>query len=300
MIPNAIIQLMPESNLKRRFEDINHVESLPIAECGESDNGSPFIVLENGVIFYGDRPFRLQKYIYRFFTSRSFRKKVPESAFGIAWNIWIRYWKGGHITQEKEYQLKPGDTVVEAGAFIGYYTLKMSERVGPNGHVVAIEPIEENRKIILKNIEANNIHNVTVLPYAIWNEKTETTFYVTSRQKNSLVAQLAYSRGKARALTVPANTIDNIIRETNIKPPDLVIITVNGTEVEALEGMEAALEYDNLHLVVAAKYVVDGVPVIERVKALLEKKNYKLVLDHYGFVTNENPKQQAVVYASRK
>lgn len=298
MLLNRIARLLPEGNVRHRLEDIESIERLPIAEAGGSAAGIPFIRLQNGLVFYGFPPNMRQKVIYRLLASRSFRRQVPEGAYNVAWDIWLRYWKGGHINQQRCYQLEPGNIVVEAGAYVGYYTIKMSQAVGPAGRVIAVEPVDENRDIILKNIEANNIQNVTLLPYAVWNEKGTVTFYLTDRQKNSLLPDLLRGKGKMHEITVPTATIDSIVEETGISAPNFVIITVNGAEVEALEGMSNTLD-KGVHLVVAAKYVVKGVPTHQRVVALLEERGYRVIRDHYGFTKNENPKQQAVIYASR-
>jgi hypothetical protein len=106
-------------------------------------------------------------------------------------------------------------------------------------------------------------------------------------------------KGTIHEMTVPTATIDDIVAETRIPRVDLVIITVNGAEVEALKGMDRTLEKD-VHLVIAAKYIVEGMPTHQRVTKLLEDKGYRCILDHYGFTKNENPEQQAVIYAGRE
>lgn len=292
-----IAKVLPEGNLKNRFKDIKGIENLPIAETGTS-SGMPFIRLRDGVMFHGVRPSRIQRIIYRFFMSSSFRRRVPEEACAVAWDIWLRYWRDGHINQQRYYQLEKGDTVIEAGAYIGYYTLKMSQTVGPKGQVIAIEPVDENRQVILENLKANDIHNVTVLPYAIWNKKGSTTFHLTNRQKNSLVTDPIRRKGRIYTRTVPTSTIDEIIAETGVPTPDLVIITVNGVEVEALQGMKRTLE-KGTNLVVAAKYVIDGLPTYQPVTAILRENRYEVILDHYGFTKNEDPENHAVVYAHK-
>jgi FkbM family methyltransferase len=299
MLSRHMARFLPESNIKHRLEDIEHIERLPIAEAGISDQGIPFVRVQDGLIFYGFSPNKRQRLVYRTLMSRSFRRKVPEEAYNVVWDIWLRYWRGGHIDQQRYYRLKPGDIVIEAGAYIGYYTLKMAQAVGLTGHVIAVEPVEENRSIIRKNIKANDICNVTLLPYAVWNGKGTTTLYLTDRQKNSLLPGLLRGKGRVRKVTVPTTSIDDIVLEMSDRAPNFVIITVNGAEVKALEGMNRTLEKD-VHLVIAAKYVVQGEPTYQRVATLLEERGYHVILDHFGFTKNENPKRHAVVYASRQ
>ncbi len=40
--------------------------------------------------------------------------------------------------------LQPGDTMFDVGANVGYYTLLASHRVGPDGRVIAFEPLPAN------------------------------------------------------------------------------------------------------------------------------------------------------------
>ncbi len=58
-------------------------------------------------------------------------------------------------------RLKPGQTFVDIGANIGYYTLLAARQVGPAGRVYAFEPDEENFKLLQKNTEINGYSNVT-------------------------------------------------------------------------------------------------------------------------------------------
>jgi FkbM family methyltransferase len=50
---------------------------------------------------------------------------------------------------------QPGDTFVDVGANVGYYTVKIGSRVGPNGQVYAVEANPELFNILSKNIEIN-------------------------------------------------------------------------------------------------------------------------------------------------
>jgi FkbM family methyltransferase len=51
--------------------------------------------------------------------------------------------------------LKPGDTAVDAGAHIGFFTIHMASRVGPGGRVHAFEPLDSNADLLDRSIEEN-------------------------------------------------------------------------------------------------------------------------------------------------
>ena len=66
-----------------------------------------------------------------------------------------------------ETLVKPGDTVVDLGAHIGYYTLLFAKLVGPSGHVVAFEPSPASCAILRRNVASNGLANVTIVNAAV-------------------------------------------------------------------------------------------------------------------------------------
>src|SRR4030095_12979863 len=51
--------------------------------------------------------------------------------------------------------LKPGDTPIDAGAHIGFFTMQMAAMVGPAGRVYAFEPLETNLSLLKRSIAEN-------------------------------------------------------------------------------------------------------------------------------------------------
>lgn len=60
--------------------------------------------------------------------------------------------------------IRSGDTVIDVGAHIGLYSLVAARAAGPGGHVYAFEPLESNRLLLSRNIEANGYTTITVSP----------------------------------------------------------------------------------------------------------------------------------------
>lgn len=56
--------------------------------------------------------------------------------------------------------LKPGMTVVEAGANIGVHTLAIAQKVGPAGRVLAFEPQRSVFQILCANLALNGLEQV--------------------------------------------------------------------------------------------------------------------------------------------
>ena len=56
--------------------------------------------------------------------------------------------------------LRPGQTVVDAGAHVGRYSVHFSRLVGPEGKVWALEPVPENYAMLQVTLALNRIENV--------------------------------------------------------------------------------------------------------------------------------------------
>ncbi len=52
--------------------------------------------------------------------------------------------------------LEPGDNAVDVGACVGFFTLLMSQLVGPEGKVVTVEPAGDNLIRLFRNLELNS------------------------------------------------------------------------------------------------------------------------------------------------
>jgi FkbM family methyltransferase len=141
----------------------------------------------------------------------------------------------------------PGATVVDVGANIGYNTLYAAHRVGMQGHVYALEPAQDNLAVLYANLFANNLTNVTVLPYAAGNQAEIKKFFLRGEISavNSLFQDNFYA-DITETVEVMAAPLDDLIVET----PDLVKIDVEGAELEVLEGMQRMLHSPTIRLIV--------------------------------------------------
>jgi FkbM family methyltransferase len=161
--------------------------------------------------------------------------------------------------------LRPGQTVVDVGANIGYNTLYAAKVVGPSGRVIAIEPAQDNLTYLYANIFANQLRQVSILPYAAGSRREIKQFFLRGEASavNSLYEDNFYHpiTASVEVLTVP---LDDLIAGT----PDLVKIDVEGGELEVLQGMHRLLMSPTLRLIVewhptlqqAAGYAADALP----------------------------------------
>lgn len=184
---------------------------------------------------------------------------------------------------------KPGDTVVQVGVDFGVKkdlsnAILLSNRVGEKGKVIAIEPDPRNTELLKDYLSKKNIHNTVVIEKAAWKEKGKMTFKWGEETWWSRLEHVHTSTSENRFIhstEVDADTIDNILDENKIGEIAQVCISVNGAEIEVLEGMRRTLSNHNPKLLIQANHsirpLVDGVPYLEAISSRLEAYGYTII-----------------------
>lgn len=103
------------------------------------------------------------------------------------------------------------------------------------------------------------------------------------RQANSLVQDII-KETETNTVQVETDTIDNILDDLGVTDVSLVSLTINGAELEAIEGMSKTLETCSPRLSIAGWYLRDGHPIWERAVSLLKEKGYETVRGNKGRV----------------
>jgi len=130
--------------------------------------------------------------------------------------------------------VKPGMTVIDIGAHIGYYTLLFSKYVGPNGYVFSFEPLPGNYALLQKNILLNNLQNVHPLNQAVFLRTQEIVITVPDEQPNPGSGSMYTEKG-AKQYHVDAVSLDDYCEKSAIRP-DLLKMDVEGAEYDVLMG----------------------------------------------------------------
>ncbi len=185
------------------------------------------------------------------------RQRVVRTRRGFLLQIDQADWLGRHVYVTGEYEpetsdvmealLRPGDTMVDIGANIGYFTLLAAQRVGASGSVHAFEPVNATRESLLANISLNHFKDrIQVHSEAVSNHSGELNFFVgpPDHRGTSSLRQLEHA---SETVTVPTAPLSELL------PPDtsvqLVKIDVEGAEYSVLEGMRPLLESQHPHLI---------------------------------------------------
>lgn len=143
--------------------------------------------------------------------------------------------------------LHAGDTFVDIGAHIGYYSLKAAPVVGPGGRVIAVEPNPATVRRLRDNIRASRADGVvSVQPVACSDTETSLELFAAPEHntgETSLSRRNASQGGQVVAsYRVRARPLDDILKESGIGRVDVVKIDVEGAEYLVLKGARETLE----------------------------------------------------------
>jgi FkbM family methyltransferase len=134
--------------------------------------------------------------------------------------------------------IDPGDSVLDAGANIGYMTSIMAKRVGRHGHIDAFEPHPETFRQLSHNVgrwdAPVTLHNLALAAGA----GTVDLFGVADGDGNQIRASISQRYDSGDYVTVEATTMDEAVSQS-VK---LIKIDIEGSELPALRGATRVLE----------------------------------------------------------
>lgn len=148
-------------------------------------------------------------------------------------------------TTEIEYSLldkwiKPGDWVLDIGANVGHYSLRLSELVGKSGRVLVFEPVPSTVDLLVSNISRAAYQNLSIFNVAVSNKTDLLGMVVPENYPDS-----KYYRAHISNDTTSLNILSISIDSLNISHPvKLAKIDVEGHEISVLRGMESLLKRD--------------------------------------------------------
>lgn len=148
-----------------------------------------------------------------------------------------------HVTQVIEKYLKKGDTFVDAGANIGYFSLLAASIVGPQGLVVAFEPNPANLDLLRLSMTANKFEDrFDLRPVAIA-EKKQTLQFVTAgiNSNGHFIGSDEVDLGLAPIVTVDAVPLDSALADC--RRVDMIKLDIEGAEALAWQGMQTIISH---------------------------------------------------------
>ena len=160
---------------------------------------------------------------------------------------------------------------------------------GNNGFAYGMEPIYEMYKESLRNIEKNNLKNVTIYNSAAWNKNETLLFDIDMKMDGEILGGSRFS--KKGKLKVNGEYIDKFFAEKD-KEVTYIKMYVEGSEMVALEGAKKTISKYKPKLAISVYHKPED--VLEIANYILKMvPEYNFILRHYTDGSNET-----VLYAT--
>ena len=220
-----------------------------------------------------------------------------------------------HISGYLSYgiNLKEGNTIIDIGANIGVFGLRLSHNF-PKIHIHAFEPIPEIYSVLKKNIDLSNNSNFQAHMMGISNKEDELvfTYYPNSpalstsnpdiwnTNNDSLIAAVEgsivsaeknfwwakyipawispliakYLRSNSKLITSKVTSLSSFINAKKIKEISLLKIDCEGEELNVLKGIEDQ-HWNIINAIIMEIIDIDN--NVEKAKILLSKNGFNCV-----------------------
>jgi FkbM family methyltransferase len=152
-----------------------------------------------------------------------------------------------HVEETIRRLARPGDTVIDLGANVGYHTIVLGTAVGPQGKVFAFEANPMMMPLLEATVAVNGFQGwVQLFSCAILDQAgTISLAWAPNHYGSGNVVPKAfiagYADGYPSRVDVPAETLDSLLAE-QVSMIDLIHMDIEGSEPLALRGAERLIE----------------------------------------------------------
>lgn len=163
-----------------------------------------------------------------------------------------------YARKEKDFNILekfifPGNIVIDIGANVGIYTMKLSQLVGYDGQVFAFEPIPVTYDILSNNIKKLGLNNVKTYCKALSEENGFFKMVVPTNQhgvKNYYLSRLVLSSDSAESesYNVETQRLDEFVEVNEIRDVHFIKCDVEGAELLVMKGAEHTIEIFKPHI----------------------------------------------------
>lgn len=182
----------------------------------------------------------------------------------------------------KYYIPKPGDVIVDGGAFVGFFTVLASKLVGPTGKVLSFEPDPINYEKLLRNIQLNGISNVIPVKAALLDKESTSLLNASGGEESALEK---YTSRKEHLVEVKVVCLSDEIRRQGIGRVNFIKLDIEGSEGPCLLGSSEILKMNDVNLAIASYHEVDGQRSCTQVEQILRSMGYQSWTEHPPHLT---------------
>jgi FkbM family methyltransferase len=145
--------------------------------------------------------------------------------------------------------LKPDSVFFDIGANIGYFSL-IAAKKSKEGMIYSFEPVKELFHKLKLNLEENEVQNVRAFCLAVGENKDESVIYLSGPDNPGMSSMKPAENFSGTTQPTGVISIDDWMKESGTKRPDIIKLDVEGSELLALKGMKLTLSEHKPFLIV--------------------------------------------------
>ena len=166
---------------------------------------------------------------------------------------------------------KTNDNVIEVGSNIGTHTIPLAKHLSQGGLLYALEPQSQNYKILIKNINQNDLQNIKVFKIAASNKKGEAYMNLfDENETNNFGDARIFNKIFTNFEKVSVSTLDELFFHEFNENKKLVLVKCDaqGQETNIINGSKKIIEKFKPFLYVENDNIEQSKNLIETIKSL--------------------------------
>ena len=147
-----------------------------------------------------------------------------------------------NVTSVLLRMLNSGQSVIDVGAHLGYWTMHMASAVGERGRVISFEPNPRMYGELAVNVAMNGFNNVHTVCAAAAEQSGHRAFYSRSMERSVVGSLVAHDEATGgTTFDVKTVSIDAYCDEQRLDKIDILKMDIEGGELMAIPGMSAGI-----------------------------------------------------------
>ena len=174
------------------------------------------------------------------------------------------------------------DLLVDAGAFIGTFSIHAINKYPQIKRVLALEPDPVNLAKLKKNISLNNLSAIEIQPIGLWSKKKTLVFF-----PNQELASSVYNKADTadNGIEIQVDSLDSILKGVTGQRI-FIKMNIEGAEVDALPACAETIRNNKVHLAIAADHIINGELTFNKIEKICRDMNLSVTtFNHHPYIT---------------
>lgn len=177
-------------------------------------------------------------------TVQGARLSVDFADTSIVPSLWLTRAYEPTFSKGLDTLVQSGDRVVDVGAHVGYYSIRLAQIIGVSGRVDSYEPQRTQWALLNKNVQRNSVRDQVVMHRKAVSDvaaRRETLWRDISNSGGASLARRAVMNADGSE-GVQVVTLDSEMASSGLSRVDLIKIDVQGYEARVLAGAVRLIE----------------------------------------------------------